>query len=359
VTPEQVLAGARNLVKYAGIEPDNSVLLLVTDQADYPDVVPSIQQAVEETGAELATLKVKGWSRALGRPPKLVEAVLPAADVVIQQAMSLNAQARYVQSAMYEHGTTIIVNMAKTPEGLGSDFGRYPLELFWAIGQKMLERVQRARTLHLTTRAGTDVTMSIDPRRMGGYFYPPRKGWPGQSKAFPGGEFGVYPEDPCNGVLAVEAFQTDVSPPQSILDKPLMITVKDHWAVEFEGSVSDWLEDYLATRGDDYAKLFCEVMWGIHPRSGVPGCRMASNPNSLHVALGNFQYAGGRHYSKMQLPMYMWQPTITLDGEPVMVDGQLLLLQDPALRDLASRYGDPDELLAIRPVPKDEGVFGR
>jgi hypothetical protein len=358
VTQADVLEGARNLVRYGGIQADNEVLLLVTDKANDPVMVRAFQQAVDETGANLSTLLVKAWSRALGQPPRVVPPALAAVDVVILQGQSINAQARYTQEAMYEHGTNLIINMARTPEALGSEYGRYPLELFFAIGQKMLERVQRARRLRLTTKAGTDISMSIHPRRMGGYFYHPRKGWPGQNKAFPGGEFGIYPEDPCNGVVAVEGFQPDVAPPQSILDQPLMVTVKDHWAVGFEGPHADWLQDHLDRRGDDYARLFCEVMWGIHPRAGVPGCRAAANPNLLHVALGNFQYAGGRYYSKMQLPMYVWQPTVTLDDEPILLDGQLLLLQDPELRELASRYGDPDQLLAIRPVPKHQSVFG-
>ncbi len=359
LSQNDVLAGARNLVSYAGVRSDTSVLLLVTDQADFPEVVTAIQEAVRETGAELATLKVKGWSRALGSPPKVVEAVLPAVEVVIQQGMSLNAQARYVQRAMYEYGTNFIVNMARTPEALGSEYGRYPLELFFAIGRKVLERVQRAKRLRLTTRAGTDISMSLHPRRLGGYFYHPRTGWPGQNKAFPGGEFGIYPEDPCDGVLAVEGIQPDLAPPESVPREPLMITVKDHWAVAFEGPLSDWIQDHLARYGDSYARLFCEVMWGIHPRAGVKGCRAAANPHLLHCALGNFQYAGGRYYSRMQLPLYMWNPTVLLDDEPFILDGELLLLRDPELRDLAARYGDPDQLLSIRPILKDASVFGR
>ncbi len=99
-------------------------------------------------------------------------------------------------------------------------------------------------------------------------------------------------------------------------------------------------------------------MWGIHPRAGIKGCRAAANPNVLHCALGNFQYAGGRYYSKMQLPLFIMQPTITLDDEPVILDGQLLLLEDRELQEMAARYGDPKQLLSIRPVQKDESIFG-
>lgn len=353
-----LLAGARNCARYAGVEKGKSVLLLVTKAADYPEVVSALQEAIREKGAELVTMKFDGWSRALGQPPKALVAALPAADIVIQQGSSMNAQARYAQRAMYEYGTSFFVNMAKTPEALASDYGCYPMELLYAIGDKVLKRVQKAKRLRLTTKAGTDISMNVHPRHLGGYFYDPRHAGVGSSKAFPGGEFGVYPEDPCDGVLAVEAFQPNVAPPQSILPKPLMIEVKDHWAVDLDGPNAEWMEERLRTRGDKYAKLFCEVMWGIHPRAGTKGCRAAANPNLLHCSVGNFQYAGGKYYSKMQLPLYMWEPTVTLDGEPLIQDGRLLTLDDPELRDIASRYGDPDALLAIRPVPKEESVFG-
>lgn len=353
-----VLAGARNFVRYAGVERDKSVLLLVTHNADDPEIVGAIQEAIAETGAQYSTMKVKAWSRALGQPPEALVAALPAVDFVLQQGSSMNAQSRYSQRAMYEYGTRFFVNLAKSKEALGSEYGCYPLDLFYAIGEKVLKRVQQAKRLRLTTKAGTDISMNVHPRHLGGYFYDPRKAGPGSSKSFPGGEFGVYPEDPCDGVVAVEGLQPNVHPPQSILPEPLMITVKNHWAVKFEGPAADWMEERLKTRGDKYAKLFCEVMWGTHPRAGVRGCRGAPNPNMLHCALGNFQYAGGRYYSKMQLPLFMWQPTITLDGEPLIQDGQLLLLQDRDLRELAGRYGDPDLLLSVRPVAKEEASFG-
>ena len=353
-----LMEGARNLVRYSKVEKGKSVLLLVTKNADYPDVVQAIEEAIREKDAQLVTMKVDGWLRALGEPPQALVAALPVVDIVIQQGTSMNAQARYSQQAMYEYGTSFFVNMSKTAEGLSSDFGRYPLELLYAIGDKVLKRTQKAKRLRLTTKAGTDISMNIHPRHMGGYFYDPNKAGPGSSKAFPGGEFGVYPEDPCDGVVAIEAFQPNVKPPLSILPKPLMMTVKDHWAVEFEGPCADGMQERLRTHGDKYAKLFCEVMWGVHPRSGIKDCRAASNPNMLHCAVGNFQYAGGKYYSKMQLPLYMWQPTITLDGEPLLLDGKLLLLEDKDLRDLASRYGDPDQLLAVRDVPKEDSAFG-
>jgi hypothetical protein len=359
VNAEDLMEGARNLVRYSGLQPGNTVLLLVGDTADDPQVVDAVSRAVEEAGGILSTLKVKAWSRALGRPPQLVVDALPTVDVVIQQGASLNGMATYVQRAMYEHGTNIAVNMARSAAALSSDLGRYPVELLYAIGERMLAKVQAGRTLRITTPAGTDLTAEVHPRHIGGYFYPARRGWPGQSKAFPGGEFGVHPEDPCNGVIVVEALQPDLSPPESILSEPLVLTVRDHWVADFQGPLAGWIQDLLRQRGDDRGTYFAEIMWGIHPRSGFPGCRAASNPHLLHVSLGNGMPYGGRYHSAFQLPLYMFEPTVTLDGEPLLQDGRLLLLEERGLRDVAARYGDPDELLAIRPIAKEVSVFGR
>jgi hypothetical protein len=44
-------------------------------------------------------------------------------------------------------------------------------------------------------------------------------------------------------------------------------------------------------------------------------------------------------------------PNLYADGRPVIVDGHLLALDDPQVRAVAERFGNPDELLREDWVP--------
>jgi hypothetical protein len=44
-------------------------------------------------------------------------------------------------------------------------------------------------------------------------------------------------------------------------------------------------------------------------------------------------------------------PYLYADGKPVIEDGHLLALDDPRVRQIAEKYGDPDELLREDWIP--------
>ena len=47
----------------------------------------------------------------------------------------------------------------------------------------------------------------------------------------------------------------------------------------------------------------------------------------------------------------LYHATYTADGRKIVEDGRLLVLDDPEIRQIASKYGDPDELLKIDWIP--------
>jgi len=55
----------------------------------------------------------------------------------------------------------------------------------------------------------------------------------------------------------------------------------------------------------------------------------------------------------------MYFPTLILDGEVLVDKGRLTVLDDPEIRRLASKFGDPDELLSEEWIPPlDFGLPG-
>jgi hypothetical protein len=70
----------------------------------------------------------------------------------------------------------------------------------------------------------------------------------------------------------------------------------------------------------------------------------------LHFGLGNSIAYGGPTFSKTWQVMFVQDATLTVDGNPILQSGKLTLLEDPKIREVAAKYGNPDELLAQVPA---------
>jgi hypothetical protein len=228
----------------------------------------------------------------------------------------------------------------------------------FAIGTRTLQRVGRGKQVRVTTAAGTDLTMSVETNTLGGYCYPYRYDSPGHKKGFPGGTSCFHPEDPVNGVIAVEAITKGNRPPKTTLDSPLFLTVRDHRVVKAEGECAEWWDDFITNRGDENTGWIAECMWGIHPKALGKGGRAASNPHLLHFGIGNSIPYGGPTFSRTWQVMFVQDATLTVDGEPLLDNGHLTVLDDPEVRAIAAKYGDPDELLTQEPAHVSEQLGG-
>ena len=137
-----------------------------------------------------------------------------------------------------------------------------------------------------------------------------------------------------------------------VLEEPILITVANHRVTEVQGKSEPaaWLRRQL--RNHENADYVCEVTWGIHPKvdrrlgleSRNPDTILYRNPGVWHAGIGmwpgvgvpsRFHWDGGGMNSTLEI------------GEQTIIDGgRLLILEDPELREIAAKFGDPDELLA-------------
>lgn len=340
-----VLDGARNLVRYVHIRAGQEVLIHVEPPYDDERVVSALQQAVEEVGAPVSVMRTRHWNKATDPPPRAFEKAVEGCDVLIGQGEYLHTKNHYIQVALFERGLTYINNEAKTPEALGSEYGRFPAELLFGLGERIMAKLAAARQVRVTTAAGTDITMNVDPRTAGGYCYDFGHDTPGYKKGFPGGVACFHPEDPVTGTIAIQTLPGGLGAPEVILKRPLMLTMRDHRVAEMEGPCAGWLRDRWASRGDGNSGWLAECMWGIHPQAMGRGGRGASNPHLLHFGFGNAIAYGGRAFSKTWTVMFIQDATMTAGGEPILEKGHLTLLEDPEIRAIAARYGDPDRWL--------------
>lgn len=67
------------------------------------------------------------------------------------------------------------------------------------------------------------------------------------------------------------------------------------------------------------------------------------------------EYAKANGVTIQHLDTHLYHATVTVDGREVITDGRPLALDDPEVRKIAAKYGDPDELLHIDWIPELTG----
>lgn len=344
VNIEDVLDGARNMVRNADLQAGQRVLLHA-ERETAPVLVDAIWEALSERGAQVAVMRTDHWHKVREQPPEVFSRALAGIDVLISTGEFLRAlENLYLKKAMYDDGLFYLHNEASTPEAMASSYGRFPLEVLAAIGDHVVGQIL-GRLIRIRTAAGTDLTMTASPETIGGYWYPYRNDAPGHKKAFPGGAFNFYPEAPVEGVLALEAIPSQIPAPKVHLDDPLRLTFRDHKVVHMEGDCADWLAELWRTKGDENSSWLGKCMWGIHPKAQSPDRRGGSNPAILNLGLGNSTQYGGPAYSKTWFRAYIQKATVTADDVVVIDDGHLTALDAEPVRAVAARLGHGPELL--------------
>lgn len=345
---DDVLEGARNLARNSTIQSGDRVLLHAEFRTA-PTMVDALRTALEELGAHVSVLTTVRWNVNTDPPPRELEWALEGVDVLVGTGQFLQVLGNlYLKRGIYDRGLLYIHNEASSSEAMGSDYGRFPLELLAAIGEEVVDQIT-GKTLRITTVAGTDLTLSAMPESIGGYWYPYAWDGPGHKKGFPGGAFCFYPDNVVKGVAVAEALPPDAKAPQIVLDEPLRLTIEDHRVVGMEGDCADWLRDSWAERGDENSGWLGKCMWGIHPKAQSPHGRGGSNPHLMNLGFGNSTQYGGPAYSKTWVRVFMEDPTVVADGEPVVVDGRLTALKSERLLRRTEEMGfDPGLLEQVR-----------
>ena len=192
-----------------------------------------------------------------------------------------------------------------------------------AVAERVAGRLRGAEWVTVTSPAGSDITVSTKGREP--------KGWytgivrrPGEISAFPGGEVSFPPvEGTSNGVIVFERVMTDIGG----LSEPVVVTVEDGLAVAIEGGEeAARLRDMID--GVPGATNLAELGIGLNPAARVSDdiTESKKKQGTAHFALGdNAGGYGGVVESPVHLDGMLFGVTITVDGEEIVRDGEVLL----------------------------------
>jgi leucyl aminopeptidase (aminopeptidase T) len=341
--------------QWAKVEPGERVLVLADDQTDR-DVARAVLEAARATGADVTFVEIPRPDSAWAEPSEVVLGAMKQAQKCLSLALVYHD--RRTTIARREHGMAMFFLLPPMPATLFGPASYYPIELCAEIGRQCALRLRAARELRITSRRGTEVRALLDPRNCtadpGGWL----EAWdpgrvigrtPGEgSNTFPPGVVLAYPDPGSVEGIAVFEHHVGVGP------------VATHLAVRYESgrcvaAQGEGAENLAAiVDGVDYATEVAELAWGTNPhqtltlgteRNPIDAERHAG---TVHIGMGPSPIFGSRTTSRLHLDGLIVKPSIFLDGAAIMVDGHLVVLDLPEVREVAARFGDPDELLHER-----------
>lgn len=292
-------------------------------------------------------------------------------------------------------------------EQLASALVTYPNEIFDALSHKVWSQVRGAKQVRITDPLGTDITVNLDEEYWKTVESQYKRDYDldFNTPYFPG-HITIQPflsKQPVEGKIVVTALHGGLVPMTTF-------TVANGRETSIAGSglhvacaLKPGAKHTVTGKPKDdprvveYMREVCEKYQSIHfPGSPAPGANFLveislgvqpkafrmPNPEKysggarfwgwaearkrsgvLHIAFGSSTaiFGGGQaiidfvtekkiRVQHMDTELYF--PTYYVDGKKIVDNGHLLALDDPEIREVAAKYGDPDELLREDWIPK-------
>jgi hypothetical protein len=378
LTAEQMELGMTFLRQYLGRTAprlkEGARVVLVTEGSFDPRLLDMVRQVVWEKKATLDVIQMQGPGAETGSAqlqldlwtmdphkmwPDWVWTALEGSQVVLSaygpDAHDLTPDLRKwfvdhgIDRPQFWHATVETLLVDAMEQGVG-----YPGEILQALAKAEQKRLDGAKQFRVTDPNGTDITFSA-PK--------------------PGSRFFADAQ----GQVVVYAMHGGLIPKTTLhLETGKVVRV------EGEGNLADQMRWLLANANDlqwptapgKGSTWLVEVdMPRLHPKIARPPWQ------GLHGAAKYFAFSKGykragvltvgfgtptasaeavafANQSGVQiqhLDTHLYHATVTVDGKVLSKDGRPLVLDDPEVRSVAAKYGNPDQLLKIDWMPALDG----
>ncbi len=274
-----------------------------------------------------------GASRAIAGHPGVL-AALKAAPLIIDLTVEGLLHAPELGEIL-KSGSRILMVSNEHPEALARLRPDPAMEPRVKAAVKLARAAQEMR---VTSAAGTNLVV-----RMAGAVTAGVWGWtdrPGTIAHWPGGVVVSFPAaGSVNGTLVLDAGDVNLTF-KRYLERPVRLTlVDDHiTSIEGEGTDAELMRRYLAAfsppGGDRSAYAVSHVGWGMNHAARYEALAMYdqrdTNGTELRAFAGNFLFSTGANefagrFTEGHFDIPVRNCTITLDGTPVVVAGELKL----------------------------------
>ena len=327
-----MMRGARILVeKCAAVKPGERVLI-ATDFA-MPQMAHLLASAAIFSGAESAIISILPRSVDSEELPEAVGAAMLQADVIFNLLSKSAAHTSAVKAALA--GGARVVSLTGLNEermaggGIEADF-----DALQPLARRVGSLLTGARAARLTSPAGTEATMVLEGRGANVHAGLARE--PGQFTAGYGAECSVSPVEG----TAQGTFVFDGSVPYlgiGVLQQPITMRVEGGRIVDISGgSQATDLARRMAAQHDPNVYNIAQLSFGLNPLCHIQGSNLDDEGSygTCHIGIGTSSNLGGEVKAKMHFDALMYRPTLELDGKVVLREGDWLLPEAAAVKEM-------------------------
>ena len=253
-------------------------------------------------------------------PPRAVAGLLLACDVfVLPTSRSLtHTDARRKACAAGARGATL--------PGITEDTMKRTLIADYkgieARTKKVASLVTGRSTARVTTKLGTDITLSIKGRTC--HEDTGIVTQPGTYTNLPAGEGYLAPvEGSANGKMVIDGSAAGVG----VVNEPIVIEVRDGFAVKITGGrAADALTTLVSEFGQK-ARNIAELGIGTNDQARLSGSILEDEKvmGTVHIALGDNISMGGTVSVPSHLDLIIKDPTLVIDEQELIKNGKLLV----------------------------------
>jgi leucyl aminopeptidase (aminopeptidase T) len=323
--PLEVMQGVRLITDVClEIAPGEDVLC-VADREENMEILSLIAAECRARGAEAGVVLIGPRKHHHHEPPRSVARAMREADVVIAMTFGSLVHTKARKEAT-DAGVTFALMGEVTREYLTRfDLTREDLLKVRAVTEKIVQSLTSASSARLTTRAGTNLSMSLKGRN-GIPLVPFRK--KGSFFGVPGYAEAACPpiEDSVEGVAVIDGTMIGTADLEGVVEEPFEITFEKGRIVKIsEGRDARRLKSLLDSVGEE-ARQFAEL--GVNsnplaPRKFTGGRLDMAIAGHVHLGLGRNDMIGGNSRGENHLDVQVTWATLLLDGNPILEDGNL------------------------------------
>jgi len=321
-TFDQMMKGARTLVgPCTHVKPGENVLIVADSKM--MSIAQVLVAATRERGGEPVIAVIEQRPSDSTEPPRPVAEAMRGSDVIFSAVSVSITHTRAVKDAVAA-GARALALTAITEEmmvsgGLEADFDQVQ-----AICRAVGQRLAKAKAVHLTSRQGTDLTFRAEGRRVN---VMPCVVGPGEFSPAPTAEVNFSPiEGTANGVIVADASIPYLG--IGLLKKPIRFTVRDGFIVAIEDGDPEQIATLKAAwekQADPNVYNVAEMGIGMNPKCRFTGIMLEDEGvlGSIHIGTGTNITLGGVVKARSHYDLIMGKPTLALDGEILIQDGEL------------------------------------